>query len=81
MAIMKLKIGNRVKDLKFHVGMTGTVIGIEYSDPANPIEDHGSITVRLDPKYVGKFPCSPKDEEHYVEYGWEEFLEVIDTGV
>ena len=73
----RLKIGDRVKDLKFHIGMTGTVIEVTYADPNNPIEDHGSITVRLDPEHIGKFPCNPEDEEHYVEYRWEEFLKVI----
>ena len=71
----KLKIGDRVRDLKFHVGMTGTVIEITYANPDNPIEDHGGITVQLDPEHVGKFNCSPPNEEHYVEHEWWKVLQ------
>jgi hypothetical protein len=62
-------------DINHHRGMTGVVTEL---CPGYDIEEHGAITVRLDPHCVGKFPCSPPDEEHYVHYRWWEFLKVID---
>jgi len=68
---MKLNVGDRVEDIAYHMGMTGTIIEVDYENPENPIVEHGMVTVRLDPKHIGKFPCSPKDEEHYVHFQWE----------
>ena len=70
----KLSLGDRVEDTSFHVGMTGTVVELGDHNPENPIQEHGGITVRLDDEHVGKFPCSPPDEEHYVEFEWWKFL-------
>lgn len=71
---MNLNIGDRVEDFVFHKGMMGTVIEVDYENPDNPIVEHGSITMRLDPEHIGVFPCSPPDEEHYVHYQWEKCL-------
>lgn len=73
----KLSLGARVRDTRHHRGMTGTVIGLTPHNPDNPIEEHGFVTVRLDPEHVGKFPCSPIDEEHYVDYQWWKTLELV----
>lgn len=72
-----MKIGDRVRDLRHHVGMTGTVFELQPEDPTDPLVRHGYINVRLDPIHIGKFNCMPEDEEHYVHYNWQEFLEVI----
>lgn len=67
---MNLNIGDRVEDVVYLKGMTGTIVELEKASPDNPVVEHGFITVRLDPEHIGKFPCSPPDEEHYVEYEW-----------
>lgn len=72
-----LNVGDRVEDYFFHVGMTGTVIEVELENPDNPIVEHGSVVVRPDSEHIGKFPCSPKDEEHYVHYRWDKRLRRI----
>ena len=75
---MKLVVGDRVEDFACHKGMTGTVIEVTYENPENPIVEHGFVTIRLDPEHVGKFPCSPIDEEHYVHHDWEKTLRRLD---
>jgi len=73
-----LKVGAHVEDVVYLKGMTGTVIEVIWADPENPVEEHGLVTVRLDPEHVGKFPCRPPDEEHYVEYEWWKTLKLLD---
>jgi len=67
---VKLIIGDKVEDIAYLKGMTGTVTEVLPCNPDNPIEEHGFVTVRLDPEHVGNFPCSPPDEEHYVDHEW-----------
>jgi len=69
-----LKVGDRVKDCGFNNGLTGTVFKIKYG---TDISNHGFIYVKLDPQCIGKFNCSPKDEEHYCEFEWFKFLKKI----
>ena len=72
-----LRVGDRVEDVGYHKGMTGTVTEVTYENPENPIVDHGFVTVTLDPEWIGKFPCSPIDEEHYVHYQWTKTLRLL----
>ena len=67
---MKLNVNDRVEDIVYHKGMTGTVTEVIYENPENPICEHGFVTVTLDQTHIGKFPCEPRDEEHYVHYEW-----------
>lgn len=67
---MNLNTNDRVEDTVYLKGMTGTVVEVVKANPDNPVVEHGSVTVRLDPEHIGKFPCSPPDEEHYVEHEW-----------
>jgi len=77
MAGRKLEVGDRVEDTVYLLGMTGTVTEVIAASPENPATEHGSVTVRLDPEHIGKFPCSPPDEEHYVEFEWWKTLELL----
>lgn len=74
---MSLEVGDRVEDLVYHKGMTGTVHEVKREDPEDPVVLHGHITIKLDPEHIGKFPCSPPDEEHYAYYRWEKCLRKI----
>ena len=74
---VKLLVGDRVEDISFYNGLTGTVTEVIYENPADPIVEHGFVTVCLDPEHVGKFPCSPPNEEHYVHYEWWKTLRRI----
>lgn len=73
----ELAVGDRVEDTVYLRGMTGTVVELIKANPENPAVEHGSITVRLDPEHIGKFSCSPPDEEHYTEHGWQNFLRLL----
>jgi len=75
--VTEISVGSRVKDFVYLKGMTGTVIEVIPHNLENPVVEHGFITVRLDPECVGKFPCSPPNEEHYVHYQWDKCLELI----
>lgn len=74
---MGLNVGDRVEDFVYHKGMTGTVHEVKREDPEDPVVWHGHITVKLDPEFIGRFPCSPPDEEHYTCYQWEKCLRKI----
>lgn len=72
-----LAVGDRVEDVVCLKGMTGTVTEVIAANPENPSVEHGSVTVRLDPEHIGKFPCSPPDEEHYVAHEWWKTLRLL----
>jgi hypothetical protein len=62
-----LSVGDRVRDIAFHKGLTGTVSEVI---PGSSVSDHGSITIKVDSQHIGKFSLNPSDEEHYVEFEW-----------
>ena len=77
MAEQPLKVGDRVEDTGYLRGMTGTVTEVIAHNPENPIVEHGFVTVHLDPEHIGKFPCSPPNEEHYVDFEWWRYLKKL----
>ena len=78
-ADMKLLVGDRVEDISFYIGLTGTVTEVIFENPSDPIVEHGFVTVCLDPEHLGRFPCSPPNEEHYVHYQWWKTLRKIEA--
>ena len=72
-----LVVGDRVEDIFFCKGMTGTVIEVYPWDINDLPSDHGFVTVKLDAHCVGKFNCSPPDEEHYSHVNWYKCLKKI----
>ena len=46
----------------------GVVINVTQHNPANPIEEHGFVTVIFD----------DGEEEHYTHTGWSEFIRILE---
>lgn len=72
---IKMKVGLRVKSL-LPSGEEGEVIFVHDHNPSNPIEEHGTVELRV------TNPCKSTylrvgDSEHYTEYNWDKFLKVI----
>ena len=72
-----IEVGHHVEDLACHKGLRGTVIEVTRHNVDNPVVEHGSVIVLLDPDCVSRFPCSPPNEEHYVEYQWWKTMKVL----
>lgn len=67
-----IKVGDKVKQLPnkfFHKGKlkTGTVTDVREFNPANPVEEHGSVAIFFE----------DGEEEHYVHSNWQEFLRIL----
>lgn len=70
-----MKVGLKVKSL-LPSAEEGEVIFVREHNPANPIEEHGTVELRV------TNPCNSTylkvgESEHYTEYNWEKFLKVI----
>lgn len=74
-----IEVGMHVEDFAFHKGLRGTVVEVVRHNEANPVSEHGSVKVLLDPESVGRFACSPPDAEHYAEYEWWKTLKDINA--
>jgi len=70
-----IQVGARVK-CRHQDREEGIVVRIYAHNPANPIEDHGLVEVKITDPGKSRY-LKTGDLEHYVHYLWDEHLEIL----